>query len=310
MTGLELSRSYCEFYAPSLFEGLPSDVRYRAALGLVGEGSECLGFDDEISRDHDFGPGFCVWLPTDVYEEWGSELQRRYDLLPVSFKGFTRQQTQMAGKRVGVFEMQAFYRLYTGLSRAPQCAKEWLAIPEQLLAQVTSGEVFADPSGEFSALRVVYQGFYPDEVMRKKFAAHCASMAQAGQYNLPRCLKRKDAVAASAARSEFLTSTMAAFHLLAHTYMPYYKWAYRSLAERACAPAPVLDAVRSIAAAPVEQVDQGDVEALCQTVGTSARLVGWTSCGSDFLLDVALDIQGSLRDPYLAACPLAAGGYR
>ncbi len=310
MTGLEFSRSYCEFYAPTLFEGLPSDVRYRAALGLVGEGSECLGFDDEISRDHDFGPGFCVWLPTDVYEEWGPELQRRYDLLPVSFKGFTRQQTQMAGKRVGVFEMQAFYRLYTGLSRAPQCAKEWLAIPEQLLAQVTSGEVFADPSGEFSALRVVYQGFYPDEVMRKKFAAYCASMAQAGQYNLPRCLKRKDAVAASAARSEFLTSTMAAFHLLAHTYMPYYKWAYRSLAERACAPAPVLDAVRSIAAAPVEQVDQDDVEVLCQTVGTSARLTGWTSCGSDFLLDVALDIQGSLRDLYLAACPLAAGGYR
>lgn len=64
----------------------------------------------------------------------------------------------MAGKRVGVFEMQAFYRLYTGLSRAPQCAKEWLAIPEQLLAQITSGEVFADPSGEFSALRVVYPG--------------------------------------------------------------------------------------------------------------------------------------------------------
>lgn len=191
MTGLELSRSYYELYAPTLFEGLPSDVRYRAALGLVGEGSECLGFDDEISHDHDFGPGFCVWLSTDVYEEWGSELQRRYDLLPVSFKGFTRQQTQVAGKRVGVFETQAFYRLYTGLSRAPQCAKEWLAIPEQLLAQVTSGEVFADPSGEFSILRAVYQGFYPDEVMRKKFAAHCASMAQAGQYNLPRCLKPK-----------------------------------------------------------------------------------------------------------------------
>lgn len=103
---------------------------------------------------------------------------------------------------------------------------------------------------------------------------------------------------------------MAAFHLLAHTYMPYYKWAYRSLAERVRAPAPVLDAVRSIAAAPVEQVDQDDVEALCQAVGASARLAGWTSCGSDFLLDVALDIQGSLRDPYLAACPLAAGRYR
>ena len=92
--------------------------------------------------------------------------------------------------------------------------------------------------------------------------------------------------------------------------MPYYKWAYRSLAERACAPVPVVEAVRSIAAAPVEQVDQDDVEALCRAVGAAGRLAGWTSCGSDFLLDVALDIQGSLRDPYLAACPLAAGGYR
>ena len=211
---------------------------------------------------------------------------------------------------MGVFETQAFYRFYTGLSRAPQCAKEWLAIPEQLLAQVTSGEVFADPSGEFSVMRTVYQGFYPDEVMRKKCAAHCASMAQAGQYNLPRCLKRKDVVAAQAARSEFLASVMAAFHLLAHTYMPYYKWAYRSLVEHVRAPVPVLDAVRSIAATPVEQVDQDDVEALCQTVGASARLAGWTSCGSGFLLDVALDIQSSLRDSYLAVCPLAAGGYR
>lgn len=310
MKGLELSRSYCELYAPTLFEGLPSDVRYRAALGLVGEGSEHMGFDDEISRDHDFGPGFCVWLPRDVYATWGAELQRRYDILPATFKGFERLQTQMAGKRVGVFETQRFYLERTGLERAPQCAKEWLAIPEQLLAQVASGEVFADPSGEFSALRAIYRGFYPREVMLKKVAANCATMAQAGQYNLPRCLSRADAVAACSARQEFLVSTMAVFHLFAHVYMPYYKWSFRSLAERAQAPAPVVDAVRNIAAAPIEQVDQDEVEALCQVAACLIRRAGWASCTSDFLLDVALDIQRSLTDPYLAACPLAAGGYR
>ena len=62
MKGMDLSRAYCERYAASLFAGGLEGLRQRCALGLVGPGSECLGFDDEISRDHDFGPGFCIWL--------------------------------------------------------------------------------------------------------------------------------------------------------------------------------------------------------------------------------------------------------
>ena len=30
----------------------------RIAVGMVGEGSDCYGFDDEISMDHDYGIGF------------------------------------------------------------------------------------------------------------------------------------------------------------------------------------------------------------------------------------------------------------
>lgn len=250
MKGLELARSYSDMYAASLFEGLPGDVRYRAAVGLVGPGSECLGFDDDISQDHDFGPGFCVWLPRDLFAAYGAELQRRYDALPASYGGYRRQVTELAGKRVGVFETESFYRGFTGLERPPQTAKEWLAIPEQFLAVATSGEVFCDPSGEFSAVRNTYLHFYPDEIVRKKFAANCAVMAQAGQYNLPRCLERNDAVAASSARSEFLTAALAAMHLLHRVYMPFYKWSYRSLVERVHAAAPIAQAVADIAGAP------------------------------------------------------------
>lgn len=61
-TGMELAREFYEQAGrPMLQQKYPEYVG-RIAAGLVGEGSECLGFDDAFSVDHDFGPGFCLWL--------------------------------------------------------------------------------------------------------------------------------------------------------------------------------------------------------------------------------------------------------
>ena len=61
MKGLELSRSFYEGAgAPMLQERFP-ELLGRIAVGLAGEGSECFGFDDELSADHDFEPAFCLW---------------------------------------------------------------------------------------------------------------------------------------------------------------------------------------------------------------------------------------------------------
>ena len=63
MNGLELSRAFYEEHgAPLLHEQFP-EAEGLIAVGLIGSGSECLGFDDEVSRDHDFEPGFCLLLP-------------------------------------------------------------------------------------------------------------------------------------------------------------------------------------------------------------------------------------------------------
>ena len=61
--GLELSEAfYREYGAPMIHERFP-DLEKLIAVGLVGSGSECLGYDDTLSRDHDFEAGFCLFLP-------------------------------------------------------------------------------------------------------------------------------------------------------------------------------------------------------------------------------------------------------
>ncbi len=75
MKGLEISRKYYEEYGlPMLKEQFP-EVMNLLAVGLVGSGSECFGFDDEVSRDHDFDPGFCIFLPDESVVDRRTEFQ-------------------------------------------------------------------------------------------------------------------------------------------------------------------------------------------------------------------------------------------
>lgn len=70
MKGMELSKAYFEEYGRPLIEQQLSQYKGYIAAGLVGEGSECFGFDDAFSTDHDFGPHFaygyqkvCIFSP-------------------------------------------------------------------------------------------------------------------------------------------------------------------------------------------------------------------------------------------------------
>nr|WP_240812327.1 DUF4037 domain-containing protein [Bifidobacterium apri] len=238
ITGLALAkRMWLEYGKPMIAERYPQ-YQGRIAAGLVGHGSECYGFDDKLSHDHDFGPDFCLWLTDEDYAHIGERLQADYDALPDRFLGFgPRQSTPRAqgdGRRVGVFRIGDFFESVTGYRTAPAADQphEWLMLDEATLAAATNGQVFADPLGAFSKTR---QGFklMPDDVRLSLISRRLGMISQAGQYNLPRMLRRGDGSSAWMSVSMFADAVSSLVFLIntpvSAGYAPYYKWRFAAL---------------------------------------------------------------------------------
>ena len=313
--GLKLARAYWNEYGKPLIVERYPEYQGRIAAGLVGHGSECYGFDDELSHDHDFGPGFCLWLTDEDYAAIGERLQADYESLPDTFMGFgPKSQTaraQGAGRRVGVFRIGDFFESITGYRQAPPADRphEWLMLDEPTLAAATNGEVFADPLGAFSKTR---QGFklMPEDVRLSLISRRLGMIAQAGQYNLPRMLQRGDGAAAWCAINEF-AEAVASLVFLINTpvsagYMPYYKWrfaALRRLSRRMAARLPdacaqLEDVLRLASAACFGGVGFGEggkgaapaakqvvsiVESICAEIVAELRREGLTDSDETFL---------------------------
>ncbi len=302
MKGMELSERYFDEYGKTLINDELGKYKGYIAAGLAGEGSECLGFDDELSRDHDFGPGFCIWVPEDIYRQHGEEMQRAYDSLPTGYMGCRRLETAMGAGRVGVMPVEFFYRKYTGLDHAPETNMEWFRIPESFLATAVNGKVFCDNFGAFTKWRDVLRSFYPEDVLKKKLAARCAVIAQSGQYNYPRCMKRGDSQAAYLACGEFIRKAMSALYLLNGMYMPYYKWMFRG-SESFNVLSDTADKLRKLTLIP-DTPENGMmktdlIESISVDIGRELGRRGFTSATDAFLQVHGEEIMKSIEDQQL-----------
>lgn len=261
VSGLKLARAFWTQMGKPMIAAKYPQYAGRIAAGLVGHGSECYGFDDAYSQDHDFGPRFCLWLTDEDYAAIGEQLEADYEALPrkfsvdaqghVTFEAHARSdasgafpsagagspvtpRAQGANRRDGVFRIGDFFESITGYRTAPAqtAPHEWLMLQESTLAAATNGEVFADPTGLFSKTR---QGFknMPDDVRLALISKRLGMIAQAGQYNLPRSLKRGDGAAAWLSIHEFVQATASLVFLvnvpMVVGYMPYYKWQFAAL---------------------------------------------------------------------------------
>ncbi|QUA51664.1 DUF4037 domain-containing protein [Aristaeella lactis] len=231
MTGLELARAYWETYGVPMIHDQFPEYEEIVAAALTGSGSECYGFDDEVSRDHDFEPGFCLFIPEEeiVDRRTAFQMERAYAKLPAEFEGFRRQKLQpVGGQRHGLFRIDEYFTDKIGCPPEQMTTEQWLRIPEYALAEAVNGEVFRDPAGLLTDCRKILEDM-PEDIRRKRLAGRLLLMAQSGQYNYQRCLKHGETGAAQLAVGEFARNTLSAVFLLNRKYMPYYKWSFRAL---------------------------------------------------------------------------------
>ena len=312
MKGLEIAEKYyLEYGAPMMHELFP-DLEGIVAAGLVGSGSECLGYDDDISRDHDFEPGFVLFLPPEevVDRSLAFKLERAYAKLPTEFMGLKRNRdVSYETGRHGVVRAADFFRSKVGDPEGDLTLDKWLTIPEHYLLEVTNGKIFRDDLGIVTDVRKKL-AYFPEDVRLKKLAGALMLAEQASGYNYERLLSRGDTAGAQLAIGEYVREVISAIFLLARRYKPFYKWQFRALDDLPDF-APLIEDLESLlstgngAGEAVEK--RSRIRRINAALGEAIRSEGLSDYDGLRLDSFAYCVNGKVKDPSLRNLHIMVG---
>ena len=236
--GLQLGRLFYEEARAIVEKIVPTDA-YAAAL--MGYGSEVLGFDSERSVDHNWGPRFQLFLEPSLPEARMRALsQALRDQLPKTFRGHAVELPD-ADPQVSqphlleITTTREFFQRYLGMDIFGGIgALDWLTFPEQRLLELTSGEVFHDPTGELARLRGTLSS-WPRDVWLYRMACQWQKLFQE-EAVVGRCAEAGDALGMRVVTARIVRDLMRLFFLMEHRYAPYDKWLGTAFARLPCGP--------------------------------------------------------------------------
>lgn len=311
MNGSELSRRFFqERLLPLVRRSYPA-VEPEMAAGVLGMGSDASGLDDDLSREHHWGPR-CNILLSDGLEGRCADLESYFQREAGSeFQGFPIYHNKHNRCGITVETVGEFFRDMVGCEQAPTELADWFGLTEADLFHVTRGQIFTDGPGELTRRR---QGFayYPEPIWRKKMADWCVFLTGHGVYNINRTRLREDWPAASIYLGVALKRVLEMGHLLNRTYAPYNKWLFRSFRQLPLfcpAVVPVidristtidwehkcLDLIRINVAINDELHRQGLTRPYYPSSGYPAVTEAWLY----FLYDAAVELYHSIPDPLI-----------
>lgn len=247
ISGLDLSEAfYREAVRPILDAHFP---RLSHAAGLIGYGSEVIGLDTPVSRDHMWGPRAVIFLlpgDFDTLKPQIHETLRQY--LPVRFRGYSTHFGKQDNEGVRLLReiergpvehlvqiqtVEGFWQREIGFpaSQIPSPA-DWLTFAEHKLLSLTAGRVFHDDLGlEEARARFAY---YPRDVWLYLLAAQWMLIAQEEAF-IGRTAQVGDELGSRVLTGRMVSKLMRLCFLMEKRYAPYSKWFGMGFNRLACA---------------------------------------------------------------------------
>jgi hypothetical protein len=259
MRGLELaSQYYWEAVRPILDADYPTLTH---SAGLIGAGSEVLGFDTEMSADHNWGPQVVLYLSEADHARLADDLRETLGYkLPFSFRGYPAHFEEVPGEpgtvlpamtsrrpiehRVHVTTLHGFVRRYTGVDLEQELTiVDWLLIPEQKLRTLISGAVYHDGLNVLEPMRHRF-AYYPRDVWLYLLSAQWQRIGQEEPF-VGRAGIVGDEVGSAVIAARLIHDVMQLCFLMEKQYAPYAKWFGTAFAQLTCADRlmPVLERV-------------------------------------------------------------------
>ncbi len=246
---LELNRLfYFEVVKPILAREFPNLVHTAARLG---SGSDVLGYDDEISTDHDWGLRFQLFLSEEDKARWGTAVTHTLaQQLPKTFRGYSTHfdDTDEEGvsrlepisegpvnHRITTTTVRRFFHDAMRLDPYRELSiVDWLITPQQHLLSVTAGAVFADGLGELEPIRQKL-AYFPHDIWLYLLAAQWARIGQEEHF-MGRAGAVGDELGSQLLAARLVHDIMQLCFLMERTYAPYPKWFGTAFSRLDCAP--------------------------------------------------------------------------
>jgi hypothetical protein len=233
--GLTVCREYYEVAVKPILSADFPTVPYAA--GLIGSGSEVLGFDTARSTDHDWRPRAFIFLADADCQRCGAQIEETIKRkVPATFRGYSTtagESGQDLRNRV-VHSVKSYFQEYLQLAVHAQLNPiDWLTIPEQFLLSVTKGSVFHDGVGELTAVREKLS-YYPRDVWFYKLASQWLKISQEDAF-VGRTGEVGDELGSQIVAGRLVREIMRLCFLLERQYAPYTKWFATAFSRLSCA---------------------------------------------------------------------------
>lgn len=224
--GIELSRAFWHDRVQPVVAPI-ADV----GAALIGPGSEVLGFDDDVSTDHDYGPRLHLMVTADAVASISALERALAEGLPETFAGLPVRYRMTADPvlrhRVSVTTVADCFEAFCGIDPTGSITDEqWLRTPTQLLASLTDGAVFADPNGAIDAARRALT-WYPESIWHYTLACQWRRIAQEEPF-MARASDAADDLGARFIAGRLVGDLVRLAFLIERTWAPYNKWLSRA----------------------------------------------------------------------------------